>query len=113
MFPLIRFVAFFGGVAAGAQVATHCVKAVKEVCNGRPVNGLIEVADAFASPILTAMNEVSRCGHEVYLAVTSPWTEQSNEQPKESVMAQPPRQCCQHAHEAGSLNGVEAVAAKG
>jgi hypothetical protein len=112
MFPLIRFVAFFGGVAAGAQVATHCVRAVKEVCNGRPVNGLIEVADAFAAPILTACTEVSRFGKEVYDAVASPWAEQPNEQRTESMIAQPPNQCCQHAEE-GSLNGMTAVAVKG
>jgi hypothetical protein len=114
MLPLIRFVAVFGGVAAGAQVATHCVRAVKEVCRGRPVAALVEVADGLAAPILTAVNEVSKCGHEIYLAVTEPWTEKANEGPVEQAVTPRTMPCRQHlrAEEEGSANGVLSMAAK-
>lgn len=115
MFPIIPFVAWVGGISAGAQIATGVVKGVKEVCRGRPVAGLVEVADGVAAPILTACNEVSKLGHEIFLAVTSPWNEESKEEPKELAPARAVKSCChqEHAEEGGSLNGVHALAAKG
>jgi len=110
MFPLVKFVAIFGGVAAGCQVASGCVRAVKELCHGRPVAALVEVSDGLAAPILNAVKEVSSLGHEVYVAVTGPW----QEEPKELVPARQDRPCCQHEHaEESSLNGVPALVAKG
>lgn len=111
MFPLVKFVAVFGGIAASAQLASGVVRGVKELCRGRPVAGLMEVADGMAAPILNAVKEVSSLGHEVYVAVTGPW----QEEPKELAPARQDRPCCQHenADEGGSLNGVAAVAAKG
>jgi len=112
MFPLIRFVAVFGGVAAGCQVASGCVRAVKALCHGRPVQALVEVADGLAAPILTACTEVSKFGKEVYDAVASPWME--HEMPKEQADAEQPKVCCQklHAEEDAAANGVLSLAAK-
>jgi len=111
MFPLVKFVAIFGGVAASAQLASGVVRGVKEVCRGRPVAGLVELADGLAAPILTAVNEVSKCGKEIYDAVTSPW---ESGQPQEQAPLRQEKPCCplEHAQEGGSLNGVHAVAAK-
>ena len=114
MFGLIRFVAFFGGVAAGAQLASGIVRGVKEVCRGRPVAGLIEVADGMAAPILTAVTEVSKFGKEVYDAVRGPWAEESSEEPKEHAPAREVKSCCQqeHAEEGASANGVLSLATR-
>lgn len=108
MFPLVKFVAVFGGVAASAQLASGVVRGVKELCRGRPVAGLMELADGLAAPILTAVNEVSKCGKEVYDAVTSPWIEEPQEQPH----VEQPKVCCPNAEDA-SANGVLTLAAKG
>lgn len=115
MFPLIRFVAVFGGVAAGAQVASGCVRAVKEVCHGRPVSALVEVGEGLAAPVLTAVSELSKCAHEVFLAVTEPWKEKPNEEPQEQASARPEKPSGKHEHaeDGGSLNGVATVGAKG
>ena len=94
MFPLIRFVAIFGGVSAGCQLASGVVRGVKELCRGRPVAGLMEVADGMAAPILTAVTEVSRLGKEVYDAVRSPWEEGLNDVAK-LTPAEQPKHCGQ------------------
>lgn len=80
MLGLIRFVAVFGGVAAGAQVAAGVVRGVKEMCQGHPGTGLLQVADGFAAPIVTACTEMSKFGKEVYDALRSPWTEDAKAQ---------------------------------
>lgn len=103
MFPLIRFVAVFGGIAASAQLASGVVRGVKELCRGRPVAGLMEVADGMAAPILNAVKEVSSLGHEVYVAVTGPW----QQEPKEETLS-PVNRCTQEPmeQERELLNGV-------
>jgi hypothetical protein len=113
MFGLIRFVAFFGGVAAGAQLASGIVRGVKLVCRGQPVAGLIEVADGMAAPILTAVTEVSKFGKEVYDAVRGPWSEESKEEPKELASAREVNRCQQeHPEEGASTNGVLSLATR-
>jgi hypothetical protein len=110
MFPLIRFVALFGGVAASAQIAAGAVRGVKELCRGRPVAGLLEFADGMASPILTAVSEVSKCVKEVHDAVTLPWKqEEPKEEPKEETLP-PVNRCTQEPREQERelLNGVVA-----
>lgn len=103
MFPLVKFVAIFGGVAASAQLASGVVRGVKELCRGRPVAGLMEVADGMAAPILTAVKEVSSLGHEVFVAVTGPW----QEEPKKESLP-PVNRCTQEPREQERelLNGV-------
>lgn len=107
MVGLIRFVAVFGGVAATAQVASGIVRGVKEVCHGRPVTGLVVIADGFAAPIVTACQEVSRFGKEVYDAVTSPWKEGT----PETLHEQPTR--AKEVPVEVSRNGMASVAVEG
>jgi len=106
MFPLVKFVAVFGGVAAGCQVASGCVRAVKQLCHGQPVAALVELADGLAAPILTACSEVSKCGKEIYDAVAGPWKEESNEEPQAPIGQV-------KADEDASVNGVLSLTAKG
>lgn len=79
------------------------MRGVKELCRGRPVAGLMEVADGMAAPILTAVTEVSRLGKEIYDAVSTPWREEMKEEtlPPVNRCTQEPRE-----QERELLNGV-------
>jgi hypothetical protein len=79
MFPIIPILAWAGGIAAGAQVAGGVVRGMGELVRGRPGAAMLEVADGCVAPLRTACHEVSKLGHDVYMAVLGPW--QSEPQP--------------------------------
>jgi hypothetical protein len=122
MFPIIPILAWTGGIAAGAQVAGGVVRGMGELVRGRPGAALLEVADGCVAPLRTACQEVSRLGHDVYMAVLGPW--QSQPQPLtepeirlQEVPAPPPQRSRRRRDKSAEtksalLNGVAEVPAE-
>lgn len=69
MFPLIPFLAWTGGIAAGAQVAGGAVRAVAALANGQPRAALLRVAGGLAAPVRTAWQELGQLKDEIVDAV--------------------------------------------
>ena len=86
MVPIIPFLAWTGGIAAGAQVMGGVVRATGELVRGRPSSALLEVAGGVVAPVKSAAAEVSKLGHDVFMAVMKPWREPETEaaEPKET-----------------------------
>jgi hypothetical protein len=109
MFP-IGFIAWVGGIAAGAQVAGGCVRSAGKLVRGHPVDALIHLADGLVGPVRVACRQVSWLGLDVYEAVfgpceadepdeqVSPWPLEARSRPEESELADESR------------NGIAAVA---
>src|SRR5262249_41233445 len=110
MFPIVPFVMWVGGVAAGAQVAGGVVRGVGELVRGRPGSALIQGADGFAARVVTACKEFSKLGHDVYDAVMQPWSQELAVEQEEPVMhrhGRPRRRKSTDTHSADeSVNGT-------
>lgn len=75
---MIRFIAWVGGITAGAQIASGVVRGASHLLHGKPGSAFLEVADGLAAPVVSACYEVSNLGHEIYSAITRPWKEKKD-----------------------------------
>jgi hypothetical protein len=119
MFPIIPILAWTGGIAAGAQVAGGFVRGVGELVRGRPGAAMLHVADGCVAPLRMACTEVSRLGHDAYIAVLSPWTSEPQlyAQPEPELQVSAPlrrqrsrRRLDENDKERQTLNGLAEVA---
>src|SRR5271165_2620853 len=75
MIPIIPFLAWTGGIAAGAQVVGGVVRGVGQLVRGHPGKAIVEVASGVVAPVRTACEQLGKLGGDVYTAVvgaTSP-----------------------------------------
>jgi hypothetical protein len=69
MIPILPFLAWTGGIAAGAQVVGGFVRGAGQLARGYPGRALVEVADGLASPVRMAIEQVGKLGGDVLDAV--------------------------------------------
>ena len=65
MFPILPFLAWTGGITAGAQVARGVVRGVGCLVRGQPMDALIQVADGLAAPVRSACEHLAKLGGDV------------------------------------------------
>jgi len=69
MLPIVPFLAWTGGIAAGAQVARGIVRGTGALLRGEAGTGLVELADGIVSPVRTAASQVGRLGGDLVCTV--------------------------------------------
>lgn len=69
MVPFIPILAWAGGVAAGAKLASGMVRSAKALVHGQPGAALVELAGAVAAPVQMAGEELRHLGKEIVGAV--------------------------------------------
>jgi len=69
MLPIVPFLAWTGGIAAGAQVARGLVRGTGALLRGETGSGLVELADGIVSPVRTAASQVGRLGGDLVCTV--------------------------------------------
>jgi len=71
MLPIVPFLAWTGGIAAGAQVARGLVRGTGALLRGETGTGLVELADGIVSPVRNAASQVGRLGGDLLGTVVS------------------------------------------
>jgi hypothetical protein len=69
MVPIVPYLLWTGGVAAGASVAGGFVRGVGELVRGRPGAALAEMFDGLGGPVRLACKEIGKLGSDAYHAV--------------------------------------------
>src|SRR4051794_34521124 len=69
MFPIVPFLAWAGGIAAGAQVAGGVVRAVGKLADSRPDRALAELTDGLLSPVRSVAEQVGSLAGDVVQVV--------------------------------------------
>jgi len=69
MFPILPYLIWTGGIAAGAQVAGGVVRGAGELVRGRPGAALLEVVDGVVGPVRLACEQLGKLGSDALHAV--------------------------------------------
>ena len=68
MIPIIPILAWTGGIAAGARIASGVIRGVGELVRGRPRSALVQVAGGLVSPLAMVCGELRDLGGDIYTA---------------------------------------------
>jgi len=69
VFPILPFLAWTGGIAAGARVVSGVVRGAGELVRGRPRAALVAVFDGVTGPVRLACEQLGIFGKDAYYAV--------------------------------------------
>lgn len=69
MLVIVPFLAWTGGIAAGAQVARGLVRGGLQLTQNRPNMAFAEVLAGFVAPVTSAYEQIGKLGGEVACAL--------------------------------------------